>query len=622
MTWQKILYGALFIIVLPGLLVTWAVAAQAKVAMPLYGSPAIGGVFAALGLGLMLTGMFELWRLGSGLPMNAFPPSRLVSRGTFRFLPHPIYTGFVGICLGISMMAKSASGLWLVTPSVVLGCVALVLGYERPDLRRRFGHTLRVLPPDDDAVPSTVEKIRFLLLVIIPWLALYEFTIRLPLSTTRFGFAFEDYLPIFSWTTLVYESIYVAVVLAPCCARTRKDLRQLMISGWVAMGVVFPFYWFVPSGAPCRPLLGNDWGTHLLRLERSMDAPVAALPSFHVLWAVFVARLFRPRWAGVCYVVAIAVSCVTTGMHCISDVIVALAVAPVLLEPRRPWEKLRRVTEWFANSWHEWRIGTVRIINHGFYAGAAAFVQLAVAFGAVGPGREWKVLVIAIAGLVSAGAWAQWVEGSSRLRRPFGFYGGLIGVGLTCLFFGDRWTLLAAICLGAPWLQAIGRVRCLVNGCCHGGPAGSAIGIRIDHARSRVTRLAELNGVPIHATQLYSILSNIVLGLLLGRLWISGCPLSLICGIYAIGNGISRFIEEAFRGEPQTPIAFDLRLYQWLAVGTVILGATLTGFSSPPPPTLKLSPDDLVLAAAFGCIAAAAMGVDLPESNRPLARLT
>ena len=622
MTMGKILYGALFIIALPALLLLWAISAQANINMPVYGSALAGWAFAAVGLGIMLLGMFELWHFGGGLPMNAFPPSRLVMRGTFRWLPHPIYTGCVSICLGVSMVFKSAPGLWLVTPSLVLGCAALVLGYERLDLKRRFGQTLHILPADDDTPPSTLERIRFLVLVVLPWLALYEFTIKLPLQGTSFGFAFEDRLPIWTWTTVIYQSTYITVALAPWCARTRRDLRRLMISGWAAMAVVFPCYWFLPSAAPRRLLSDNNWIAYLLNLERTTYPPSAAWPSFHVLWAIFVARLYRPRWLGVAYAAAVAVSCVTTGMHYISDVLMALAISPVLLEPQRAWDVLRRGAERLANSWREWRIGPVRVINHGLYAGIAAFVQVGIVMAAAGPGRQWKVLITAAAGLVGAGAWAQWVEGSSRLRRPFGFYGGFLGVAIACLFFEERWVLLAAHCLGAPWMQAIGRLRCLVNGCCHGAVAGPAVGIRVTHQRSRVTHLAELAGVPIHPTQLYSILSNAVLGLLLMRLWISGCPLSLICGIYAIGNGVARFVEEAYRGEPQTLQLLGLRLYQWIAAGMVAVGAGLTVVHSPSPPSLEVTVHSLVWALAFACAAAAALGTDFPESNRPLARLT
>src|SRR5689334_3948846 len=185
MNWQKLLYRMLFTISLPGLLIVWAM--QAKVAMPVYGTPALGSVVAALSFGLMLSGMLDLWRIGRGLPMNAFPPPNLVSSGTFSYLPHPIYTGFVGLSLGISMLARSASGLWLITPSVTLGCVALVLGYERLDLGQRLGRILHILPANDETEPSTADRVRFLIHVVVPWLVLYEFTIKLPLSGTRFA---------------------------------------------------------------------------------------------------------------------------------------------------------------------------------------------------------------------------------------------------------------------------------------------------------------------------------------------------------------------------------------------------------------------------------------------------
>ena len=618
----KILYGSLFVAVLPGLLILWAQAARPNVSLPAYGNPFLGCAIAACGFGLMSAAMRQLWLLGDGLPMNAFPPAKLVSRGTFHGLPHPIYTGFVAICTGVSMTAGSATGLWLVTPSILLACTGLVLGYERLDLRRRFGDTLHLLPADETTPLSSWDRIRFLLVVVIPWIALYEFTVNMGVHGIAFRLRFEDHLPIYAWTALIYESSYLTVALAPWCARTQRDLRQLMISAWVAMAVVFPIYWIIPSSAPRHALADNTWVAHLLNLERSAYPPAAAFPSFHVLWAIFVGRLYRPRWLGITYAGAVAVSCITTGMHYIPDVIAALMIAPILLQPQRAWKRLLRLTESIANSWREWRLGSVRIINHGFYAGVAGFVQVAIVTAALGPGREWKVLVTAVAGLLGAGAWAQWVEGSSLLRRPFGFYGGLIGVGLACLFFEERWTLLGAHCLSAPWLQAIGRLRCLVNGCCHGAPAPTEAGIRVTHARSRVTRLAKLAGVGIHPTQLYSILSNVFLGLVLFRLWFSGCSLSLICGVYGIGNGISRFVEEAYRGEPQTAIVWGLRLYQWIAGVSVIVGALLTTLSSPGAPALAPSARGVLWALVFASISAAAMGVDFPETNRPLARLT
>ena len=98
----KILYGASFTILLPVLLAVWADRAESAVALPPYGSKELGLAFAFGGITLMLAGMRDLWRYGGGLPMNAFPPPRLARQGSFLWLPHPIYTGFVTACLGVS----------------------------------------------------------------------------------------------------------------------------------------------------------------------------------------------------------------------------------------------------------------------------------------------------------------------------------------------------------------------------------------------------------------------------------------------------------------------------------------------------------------------------------------
>jgi protein-S-isoprenylcysteine O-methyltransferase Ste14 len=622
MTVGKALYGLAFTAALPALLVLWSTVAEPNVALPAFGSVALGLALALSGLGLVTAGMGDLWRFGGGLPMNAFPPPRFVPRGVYRWLPHPIYTGFVLACLGTSMAVRSRAGLWLVTPAAAFGCAALVLGYERLDLKRRFGETMHLLPADEQTRPSQADRIRCLLCAVIPWVGLYELTVRIPAAGTGFRFGFEDRLPVWSWTIVIYESLYVAVAAAPWCARTQRDLRALMVSAWVAMAIVFPVYWVLPSSAPRRGLAGDGWIVHLLRFERNTYPPVAAFPSFHVLWAVFVARLYRLRWIGIAYAAAVSASCITTGMHYIADVAAALLLAPAFMHPQRIWERLRAWAEGFANSWREWRIGPVRIVNHGAWAGLAAFVQVAVVIAAAGPARAPQVLTTAFAGLVGAAVWAQWVEGSSRLRRPFGFYGGFIAVAICSLFFPERWILLAGHCLAAPWMQAIGRVRCLVNGCCHGGPASANAGIRVVNGRSRVTRLANLTGVPIHATQLYSILGNVLLGSFLLRLWVSGCPLAIVCGVYAIGSGCARFIEEAYRGEPQTRSLWGLRMYQWIAAVSVLTGALVTALASPPALGLTPSLAGCAWAAVFALLAGAAMGVDFPESDRPFARLT
>ena len=133
----KILYGSLFVLLLPVLLFAWARATATLVTIPTLQSRPLGVSLAAFGGSLMVSGWVSLIGYGGGLPMNAFPPKTLVTRGAYRFVAHPIYVGFSALCFGVAIATGSASGFWLVSPTVVLGSVALVLGYERHDLRAR-----------------------------------------------------------------------------------------------------------------------------------------------------------------------------------------------------------------------------------------------------------------------------------------------------------------------------------------------------------------------------------------------------------------------------------------------------------------------------------------------------
>jgi hypothetical protein len=284
-------------------------------------------------------------------------------------------------------------------------------------------------------------------------------------------------------------------------------------------------------------------------------------------------------------------------------------------------------TERLSNSWHEWRWGPVRVINHGFYGGAAGFAGMFVAGFFLGRQFALAGFVILIFVIVGAGLWAQLIEGSSKLQRPYGYYGGLTGGIVACIlasliFSISIFTLLGSFAMAGPWIQSIGRLRCLVQGCCHGKPSNDKIGIRFTHPYSRVNKISGLSGIPLHPTQLYSIGTNIITGLILFRLCSIGSPSSLIIGIYFILNGTGRFVEESFRGEAQTPYWKGMRIYQWIAIINIIMGACFTII--PNSGTLLFQPNglSLFLAIAMGVLVAIASGVDFPESNKRFARLT
>jgi hypothetical protein len=286
------------------------------------------------------------------------------------------------------MLAQSAAGLWLVTPTVALACAVFGPKSEMPPL----------LPEDDDRPLTNWHRIRFFILAVIPWIVLYEFTANMHLPGTAFRFAFEESLPIYIWTAPIYQSIYPAVAITPWLARTRRDLRRLTLSVWVALVIIFPIYWIMPSSAPRRPLEETNWIAKVLHWERDTYPPTAAFPSFHVLWVIFIARVFRPIWLGAAYAAAVVASCVTTGMHYIPDLLASLAMAPPMLQATRLWSDIRR--RWFLLghvltaliALRLWLFDSAAVLIAGVFALALGLLQ-------AGAGRRRAGLALMIAGV-------------------------------------------------------------------------------------------------------------------------------------------------------------------------------------------------------------------------------
>ncbi len=635
----KVAYALLFAIVLPLILVWWASATSEVVVLPVVPYAPFGPIVAGAGLLLMLMGGRALWIHGHGLPMSPFPPPVYVSNAVYRFTPHPIYVGFTLVCFGIALSTESVSGTWLVTPAVALACAALVTGFERHEIRNRFGEgTVRrpliALPVKSGENPTGWDRASVFVLVFLPWTVVYEAVYRLgiPPDAIEAYLPFERGWPVLEWTEAVYGSVYLLVMAAPFVVRSRKALRHMAVTGLIATAVVCFIYITVPVIAPPRPFEPSSLLGRALQVERAMSHTVAAFPAFHVIWSLIAAEAWASRsrlfaLIGWVWAIAIAISCVTTGMHAIADLVAALAVFLVLRRSATVWKKLRDLAEYVANSWHEWNLGSARVINHGLYAAIGGAVGFLIAANFAGSDVLEELVFIHFAGLTGAALWAQKLEGSSKLSRPFGYYGSVLGAMAAAIavgvITGNTLLLLAAIALEAPWMQAIGRGRCLVQGCCHGKPTNEKIGIRHTHSRSRVCRLADLKDVPLHPTPLYSILANVVIGIFLLRLWSLSASLSMVAGVYLILAGIARFVEESYRGEPQTALVGGLRLYQWLAIVSFAVGIVITtlpsGVAAGLPTTFE--PRTLIAALTFGAATGIAMGVDFPRSARRFARL-
>ncbi len=95
-----------------------------------------------------------------------------------------------------------------------------------------------------------------------------------------------------------------------------------------------------------------------------------------------------------------------------------------------------------------------------------------------------------------------------------GLYGAILGVPLAVFVYtrivGIQWSSMArvgdAVAVAAPLGQAVGRIGCFINGCCHGGPTTLPWAVVFQHPHS----FAELQGVPVHPAQLYLVLWNLV----------------------------------------------------------------------------------------------------------------
>ena len=161
------------------------------------------------------------------------------------------------------------------------------------------------------------------------------------------------------------------------------------------------------------------------------------------------------------------------------------------------------------------------------------------------------------------------------------FYGGLIGATLVAFWYIRRhqlplWTTCDMFAPGIALGHVVGRLGCLMAGCCYGIPTTKPWGITFTDPFAAANVGTPL-GVPLHPTQLYEAAAELlILGILLvterkGRPY-PGRTFWLYMLLYAI----TRFIIEFYRGDERGAVGmfstsqFISILLAPLAVGMLI----------------------------------------------------
>ena len=146
------------------------------------------------------------------------------------------------------------------------------------------------------------------------------------------------------------------------------------------------------------------------------------------------------------------------------------------------------------------------------------------------------------------------------------FYGGLVGATLCCIIFAKVKKIpllhMADFGLsGVPLGQALGRVGCFLNGCCHGKPSQSFWAVQRGNEHVLPTQLFESAG------------SLLLYGLLL-YLYPRFKTHGRIASLYMMAYGCLRFVMEFTRGDPRLKHA-GLTVAQELSMAIFIVGLAL-----------------------------------------------
>jgi len=156
------------------------------------------------------------------------------------------------------------------------------------------------------------------------------------------------------------------------------------------------------------------------------------------------------------------------------------------------------------------------------------------------------------------------------------FFGGFCAAVLCTYFYIKSkklpiWKIADIIAPGIALGHAFGRMGCLFAGCCHGKACDLPFAIKFTHHES----LAPL-GVSLHPTQLYSVISNLSIFLILLALQKKKKFDGMVFLIYIMLYSFLRSIIEFFRGDYRGDFFFDfISLSQGIGLSISVIACLL-----------------------------------------------
>ncbi len=209
--------------------------------------------------------------------------------------------------------------------------------------------------------------------------------------------------------------------------------------------------------------------------------------------------------------------------------------------------------------------------------------------------KFWRLIYVLFFGAIAGGKLMYWAVSyreivSGRLslfgdlRYGFVFFGGVLGA--AALAWVAKWwlgfeflSLADYFSAVLPLGHAVGRLGCLAAGCCYGRPTTLPWGVVLGGDPASSTPL-ELWGVPLHPTQIYESLANLLIWLflafaLLPKVTSRRLRAGTVFFSYAILYGSARFVIEFFRYDDRGASLYPFSISQWISLAAIFLAAGL-----------------------------------------------